>query len=108
MIYKAQDFKFPVIGAIVVLTVLGLANGQEAAPVDPGLEVSYALIFPDEKAPETVKPEEENPFVAITELEEEDVSNSEENKIKELILAMKVVGASLRPQGYRVQLGDMI
>ncbi len=108
MIYKAQDFKLPVIGAIVVLTVLGQANGQEAAPVDPGLEVSYALIFPDEKAPETVKPEEENPFVAITELEEEDVSNSEENKIKELILAMKVVGASLRPQGYRVQLGDMI
>jgi nucleoid-associated protein YgaU len=108
MTYKVYSFRRPVINVIAGLTLIGLANGQEPAAVDPGIEVSYALIFPDEKAPETVKPEEENPFVAITELEEEDVSNSEENKIKELILAMKVVGASLRPQGYRVQLGDMI
>ena len=108
MIHKVHSFKHPLMSVAAAMTVLGLANGQEPAAVDPGLEVSYALIFPDEKAPETVKPEEENPFVAITELEEEDVSNSEENKIKELILGMKVVGASLRPQGYRVQLGDMI
>lgn len=82
--------------------------GQDASFVDPSLEVSYALILPEEKSPELVKPEEVNPFVAVTEVGEEDVSNSEENKVKELILAMKVVGASLRAQGYRVQLGDMI
>ena len=108
MIHKVHSFNHLLKSIAAALTMLGLANGQESATIDPGLEVSYALIFPDEKAPETVKPEEENPFVAITDLEEEDVSNSEENKVKEMILAMKVVGASLRPQGYRVQLGDMI
>jgi len=92
----------------LVLATASPSSGQEEPAGDGAMEVSYALIFPDEKAPETVKPEEENPFVAVTDLEEEDVSNSEENKIKDLILAMKVVGASLRSQGYRVQLGDMI
>lgn len=87
--------------------LVGIAQGQEVL-VDQGLSVDYALILPDEKSPEMVKPEEENPFVALTDLENEDVGNSEENQVKELILAMKVVGASLRPQGYRVQLGDMI
>lgn len=108
MILDAFSQKSLMIGMAAVTIGGSLVNGQDSAPVDSGLEVTYALIFPDEKAPETVKPEEENPFVAITELEEEDVSNSEENKVKEMILAMKVVGASLRPQGYRVQLGDMI
>lgn len=108
MIHKIYRFNHLQIVIALVWMMFGPAKGQESPAVDPGLEVSYALIFPDEKAPETVKPEEENPFVAITELEEEDVSNSEENKVKEMILAMKVVGASLRPQGYRVQLGDMI
>jgi hypothetical protein len=98
-------------GRALVVALISLSFGayaQDAGNLDPRLEVSYSLIFPDEKAPETVKPEEVNPFIAVTDLKEEDVSNSEENKIKELILAMKVVGASLRPQGYRVQLGDMI
>lgn len=108
MIQKVPNTKRLLLVVGAVSMAVGTAIGQEAGAVDPGLEVSYALIFPDEKAPETVKPEEENPFVAVTDLDEEDVSNSEENKIKELILAMKVVGASLRPQGYRVQLGDMI
>lgn len=97
---------------VLIVAVVNLSSltgySQEATVADSGLAVTYALIFPDEKAPEMVKPEEDNPFVAVTDIEEVVVSNSEENKIKELILAMKVVGASLRPQGYRVQLGDMI
>ena len=85
------------------------ASAQEEPAEGNNLKVEYTLIFPNEKAPETVKPEEENPFVALADLsDKEDVGNSEENKVKEMILAMQVVGASPRPQGYRVQLGDMI
>ncbi len=47
MIYKVYSFRRPVINVIAGLTLIGLANGQEPAAVDPGLEVSYALIFPD-------------------------------------------------------------
>lgn len=95
--------------AVLVSAGASTASGQEAVPEGDALKVEYTLIFPNEKAPETVKPEEENPFVALADLnEKEDVGNSEENKIKEMILGMQVVGASPRPQGYRVQLGDMI
>lgn len=103
----------PLLGAFILQASLGGARAEEPEPgaTEAGApaQVEYALIFPDEKAPETVKPEEENPFVALTDLNaKEDVGNSEENKIKDMLLAMEVVGASPRPQGYRVQLGDLI
>lgn len=103
------QFKLTISAALAALASAGAVRGQEAAVEDVKLKVEYTLIYPNEKAPETVKPEEENPFVALADLNaKEDVGNSEENKVKEIILAMQVVGASPRPQGYRVQLGDMI
>lgn len=73
------------------------------------VKVDYQLIFPDEKAPEQVRPEEENPFVAISDLDaKQDIGNSEENQVKEKLLSLEIVGASPRADGYRVQLGDMI
>lgn len=103
------QFKLTISAALAALASAGAVRGQEAPVEDVNLRVEYTLIYPNEKAPETVKPEEENPFVALADLNaEEDVGNSEENKVKEMILAMQVVGASPRPQGYRVQLGDMI
>lgn len=96
--------------ALLLLTASGLA--QEAAPSAEdaaALTVEYELIFPDEKAPETVKPEEVNPFVAVTDPDKKtDEANSEENLVKDRLLTLKVVGASPRPNGYRVQLGDMM
>mgnify|MGYP000993792031 CR=1 FL=1 len=103
------QFKLTISATLAALASAGVVRGQEAAVEDVKLKVEYTLIYPNEKAPETVKPEEENPFVALADLNaKEDVGNSEENKVKEIILAMQVVGASPRPQGYRVQLGDMI
>jgi len=92
----------------VAASFSGLGLGQEAAPVQR-TKVEYALIFPDEKAPELVKPEEENPFVAIVKEEsKQDQTSSEENRVKERLLALSVVGASPRADSYRVQLGDLI
>ena len=97
-------------GALMLMAASGLA--QEAAPATEevaALTVEYELIFPDEKAPETVKPEEVNPFVAVTDPDKKtDEANSEENLVKDRLLSLKVVGASPRPNGYRVQLGDMM
>lgn len=84
------------------MTSLGQAQEQRS-------KVEYALIFPDEKAPELVKAEDENPFVAVViEETKPDTGGSEENLVKERLLALSVVGASPRADSYRVQLGDMI
>jgi hypothetical protein len=95
---------------LVALLTCASAHGQEAAAgQDQKATVEYALIFPDEKAPELVKPEDENPFVAVV-LEDlkQDQTSSEENLVKERLLALSVVGASPRDGSFRVQLGDMI
>jgi hypothetical protein len=87
-------------------TVLGQDQG---ASQEQRAKVEYALIFPDEKAPELVKPEEANPFVAVVVEEiKQDQTSSEENLVKERLLALSVVGASPRAESFRVQLGDMI
>lgn len=94
--------------ALLCAPVAAQEKAANEAPNEDLLKLDYALIYPDEKAPEIVKVEEENPFVALTEITEEDVGNSEENTIKDRLLAMKVVGFSKRAQGgYRVQLGDI-
>ncbi len=86
-----------------------VSRSQEESPEGGQMKVEYMMIFPDEKAPEIVKPEEENPFVALADLSvKEDSGSSEENRVKDMLLAMEVVGRSERPQGgYRIQLGDI-
>lgn len=87
--------------------VVASAQSQEVVKDRPS-KVEYALIFPDEKAPELVKAEDENPFVAVVKEEaKQDQTSSEENKVKERLLSLRVVGASPRKDSYRVQLGDM-
>lgn len=89
-------------------SVCSSSHGQEQE-AGVKVQVEYALIFPDEKAPELVKAEEDNPFVAVVKEEaKEDQTSSEENLVKERLLSLRVVGASPRGDGYRVQLGDMI
>jgi hypothetical protein len=84
-----------------------LSAQEETEPADP-LKLDYALLYPDEKAPELVKAEEDNPFIALADLNaKEDTGSSEENVVKDRLLNMKVVGCVKRPQGYRVQLGDL-
>jgi hypothetical protein len=95
--------------ALVLMgSACSLSHGQEQES-GVKVQVEYALIFPDEKAPELVKAEEDNPFVAVVKEEaKEDQTSSEENLVKERLLSLRVVGASPRGDGYRVQLGDMI
>jgi hypothetical protein len=89
-------------------SVCSSSHGQEQE-AEVKVQVEYALIFPDEKAPELVNAEENNPFVAVGKEEPREVqTSSEENLVTERLLSLRVVGASPRGDGYRVQFGDMI
>jgi hypothetical protein len=68
--------------------------------------VQYTLILPDEKTPELIRPEENNPFqIAVDESKNE--GDTEENRIRDILLAMPAKGGGYGPDGMRVMLGSM-
>ena len=75
-----------------------------------GNGVKYALIMPDDKTAERVKNVERNPFGRNDDDKKGFVvkTTNEENVIRELLLKLRVVGASPDEKGMRVMLGDMI
>lgn len=78
------------------------AEGEEESE-----RVQYTLILPDEKTPEMVKPEENNPFEAVAEGRIENEGDTEENQVRDQLLRMRVGGAVSGPRGMRVMLGEM-
>lgn len=86
---------------------------QDAAPPE-GEEkegrVQYQLVLPDEKTPERVKPEENNPFESAMEANARNApEDTEENRVRDVLARLPVVGASLRPDGkMKVMLGDLM
>jgi hypothetical protein len=97
----------------VPVIVMGVAFGPSGgALAQSGVasgKLEYQLILPSEKVPLKVAEGEENPFVAPAMDEaSKDLVNSEENKVKERLMALRVAGASPRGESYQVLLGDMI
>jgi hypothetical protein len=86
---------------------------QEAAPAE-GEEkegrVQYQLVLPDEKSPERVRPEENNPFESAFEANARNApEDTEENRVRNVRERLAVVGASVRPDGkMKVMLGDLM
>jgi len=77
------------------------ARAQDAvAGEDAEKRVQYQLILPEEKTPENVKPEEHNPFES-----ESDAQNrlapgdTEENRVRDKLLKLQVVGTMRMPDG---------
>ena len=69
------------------------AQAIAEASDDDSEKIRYKLILPEEKTPEIIKPNEPNPFnkgdgLAI----KADDSNSEENRVKDTLLAMRASG----------------
>lgn len=96
--------------SLILLLVCCVQHGrtQEAAPVEgEDGRVQYTLILPDEKTPEMVKPEENNPFETMVDPGTNREGSTEENQVRDLLLAMPVGGASSGPDGIRVMLGGM-
>lgn len=69
--------------------------------------VQYVLILPEEKSPETVKPEENNPFESVSTEMVQKEGSTEENHVRDLLLRMPVGGAVSGLKGMRVMLGGM-
>lgn len=86
---------------------------QDAAPAEGDEKegrVQYQLVLPDEKTPERVKPEENNPFESALEANARNApEDTEENRVRDVLARLPVVGASLRPDGkMKVMVGDLM
>ncbi len=92
------------------LVFLCLAAGSRAQD-EPAEEdakdgkVQYALILPEEKTPELVKPNEASPFGGLIDEKAKDTASGEETKVGDLLRSLPVVGKSSRNC---VLLGDII
>lgn len=87
------------------------ARAQEAGDeAGDDQRVQYQLILPDEKTPENVKPEEHNPFESESEAQNRLApGDTEENRVRDRLLKLPVVGTKRMPDGrMRVLLGNII
>ncbi|MGV3662173.1 MAG: hypothetical protein ACO1TE_18450 [Prosthecobacter sp.] len=86
------------------------SNAQEAAEEEGEQRVQYQLVLPDEKTPENVKPEEHNPFESESEAQDRmSPGDTEENRVRDLLLRLKVAGTKRMADGrMRVLLGNII
>jgi len=100
--------RFLVIPGCLFITMLaGLSARAQDEAGDENERVQYTLILPEEKTPEMVKPEENNPFESTADGSQEDDSSTEENQVRDLLLRMPVGGAASGLNGMRVMLGGM-
>lgn len=93
--------------AILTLLLLSALPGLRAQEGAEDERVQYTLILPEEKTPELVKPEENNPFQSAVNEEENESNSTEENQVRDLLLRMPVGGAASGMKGMRVMLGGM-
>lgn len=101
--------RFPPPLAALMACLLAVMSAPAQEPPVEGEEsgrVKYVLILPDEKNAELVKAEENNPFEAAKDGREED-ADTEENQVRDILLAMSASGMSTGPKGIRVMLGGM-
>jgi hypothetical protein len=68
--------------------------------------VQYTLFLPEEKTPEVIKAEENNPFEAAVDQNQKE-GDTEENRVRDMLLQMPAKGGGNGPEGMRVMLGSM-
>ncbi|MES2594665.1 MAG: hypothetical protein V4662_04995 [Verrucomicrobiota bacterium] len=93
-----------------MLLMAGSAMAQGAAsPGDAGEaneRVQYTLILPEEKNPEVIKADENNPFEAVADKTVNE-GDTEENRVRDILLSMPAKGGGSGLSGMRVMLGSM-
>jgi hypothetical protein len=97
------------LAAALLSCALPRARAQDEAPSDKSRDkVEYALIMPEEKSPELVKLTEPNPFEAPGSEKLVEETNSEQNRIKDILGTLPCVGLSTTAQGQLVAyMGDI-
>lgn len=95
---------------VMMLALMAVSgHAQEAVEEGADKRVQYQLVLPEEKTPENVKPEERNPFESISDaLSRQSTGDTEENRVREKLLKLPVVGARRTNGRMRVLLGDII
>ena len=99
------------LSALIFMIMAASSHAQNAAAGEEGEKrVQYQLVLPDEKTPENVKPEEHNPFESESDaLSRKAPGDTEENRVRDKLLKLPVVGTKRMPDGrMRVLLGDII
>lgn len=98
----------PPLAALMACLLAVMSAPAQEPPVEgeEGGRMKYVLILPDEKNAELVKAEENNPFETAKDGREED-ADTEENQVRDILLAMSASGMSTGPKGIRVMLGGM-
>jgi hypothetical protein len=93
---------------LLALLMVCSAQAQDAAGAEDesSERVQYTLILPDEKTPETIKADENNPFEAVAD-EKLKEGDTEENRVRDILLSMPAKGGGNGPGGMRVMLGSM-
>ncbi len=95
---------------IIPAFLAAVAMAQESplgvADEEVNERVQYTLFLPEEKAPELIKPEENNPFEAAADQNEKE-GDTEENRVRDMLLQMPAKGGGNGPDGMRVMLGSM-
>lgn len=99
---------------ILIITTIAFSLALGASAQEPAAEggelggrVQYALILPEEKTPETVKAEENNPFEAASD-GKEDQGSTEEKQVSDIMMALPFQGISSGGAGdMMVMLGGM-
>lgn len=91
--------------------VAGTVLAQDAALTPGGGDesserVQYTLILPDEKNPEVIKADENNPFEAVMDNTVKE-GDTEENRVRDILLSMPAKGGGHGLSGMRVMLGSM-
>jgi len=94
-----------------MLLAAGAAAAQDdTVPADGQDEskerVQYTLILPDEKNPEVIKADENNPFEAVADKNVKE-GDTEENRVRDILLSMPAKGGGSGPNGMRVMLGSL-
>ena len=103
-----STLRIPLCSAALFLAAPPHALAIEDDPSKAKDKVEYALILPEEKSPELVKLTELNPFENASTAKAEDAANSEQNRIKEVLMSLPPVGMSKTAAGKLVAyLGDI-
>jgi len=106
-----MNFAYRLLLPGLMLTFMAVSShAQEAAGEEGEKRVQYQLVLPEEKTPENVKPEERNPFESENDaLNRQAPGDSEENRVRDRLLKLPVVGTKRMLDGrMRVLLGDII
>lgn len=94
------------IGAMLALVATAPLAAQEE-PADPEAsngKIRYVLILPQEKAPETVKATEPNPFASTVDSASKEAASSEDTKLRDILAGLQIGGR----MGNTILLGDIV